>query len=287
MIWSNLWNYDQADAVWCEWALGNVEWFSNLEDTKPIFVRFHAQERKLTDYLSNSNWDKITSIGFVSPEYLQLMSEFFSESKDKLHFIPNARYLDGSMFLLRKPRKKKIGMVGMVPKSKRLDRAIQLLELLLEKDESYELHIAGKGPDDYPWLMKRPTEVEFYSNLEQKISYHLNSGSLVFHGFLDNIQEFYKGVDCVISVSDDESFHLTLIDGPQFGAGAYTLNWQGSEKIYPKSMICESVEEMSSSIFARHQESSMFDFSRQQNNFFMQKYQLEKVALSILSSFNN
>ena len=53
-------------------------------------------------------------------------------------------------------------MVGMVPKSKRLDRAIQLLELLLEKDEFYELHIAGKGPDDYPWLMKRQ-RIEFYS----------------------------------------------------------------------------------------------------------------------------
>ena len=135
--------------------------------------------------------------------------------------------------------------------------------------------------------MKRPTEVEFYSNLEEKISHHLDNGSLVFHGFLDNIQEFYKGVDCVISVSDDESFHLTLIDGPQFGAAAYTLNWLGSEKIYPREMICESVEEMSSSIFTRHQESSMFNFSRHQNNFFMQKYQLEKVALLILSSFNN
>ena len=104
---------------------------------------------------------------------------------------------------------------------------------------------------------------------------------------MDNIQEFYKGVDCVISVSDDESFHLTLIDGPQFGAGAYTLNWQGAEKIYPKSMICESVEEMSSNIFTRHQQSSMFDFSRQQNSFFMERYQLEKVALSILSTFKS
>ena len=36
--------YNQADAVWCEWALGNVEWYSNLEGNKPIFVRFHARE---------------------------------------------------------------------------------------------------------------------------------------------------------------------------------------------------------------------------------------------------
>ena len=279
--------YDQADAVWCEWALGNVEWFSNLEGTKPIFVRFHAQERKLTDYLSNSNWDKIANIGFVSPEYLQLMSEFFSESKDKLHFIPNARYLDGTYVPSGKPRNKKIGMVGMVPKSKRLDRAIELLELLLEKDESYELHIAGKGPDDYPWLMKRQKEIEFYSSLEEKIDQYLKEGKIVFHGFVDDMKSFYSGVDSVISVSDDESFHLTLIDGPQFGCAAFTLNWDGAEKIYPQNMIFSSVEQMAESIYEHQSESKLFEYSREQNATFSQMYGKEKVALSILHSILN
>ena len=108
----------------------------------------------------------------------------------------------------------------MVPKSKRLDRAIEVLELLLEKDESYELHIAGKGPDAYPWLMQRQKEVEFYSSLEEKINKYLKEGKLVFHGFVDDMKSFYSGVDSVISVCDDESFHLTLIDGPQFGCAA-------------------------------------------------------------------
>ena len=40
---------DEADAVWCEWALGNVEVPNNLKQKKPLFVRYHLQEREL-DY---------------------------------------------------------------------------------------------------------------------------------------------------------------------------------------------------------------------------------------------
>ena len=48
-----------------------------------------------------------------------------------------------------------IGFVGMVPKRKRLDLAIDLLEYLQKIDPRYQLKIVGKHPDEYGLAPKK------------------------------------------------------------------------------------------------------------------------------------
>ena len=92
----------------------------------------------------------------------------------------------------------------------------------------------------------------------------------------------------MISVSDDESFHLTLIDGPQFGCAAFTLNWDGAEKIYPQNMIFSSVEKMAESIYEHQSRIQIVRiFKRATKQLLFTNVWKEKVALSILHSFLN
>ncbi|MGX9900573.1 glycosyltransferase [Arthrobacter sp. SA17] len=49
--------------------------------------------------------------------------------------------------------------------------------------------------------------------------------------------EWYRKIGVVISVSDFESFHLTLPDGAASGAVPASLAWPGADQIYPTTWL--------------------------------------------------
>ncbi|MCK7575318.1 MAG: hypothetical protein MZV65_05155 [Chromatiales bacterium] len=60
----------------------------------------------------------------------------------------------------RKPTSGKVlGLVGIVPQSKRLDLALNILKELRKDDRDYILRIKGKRPEDFPWMANRPEEM--------------------------------------------------------------------------------------------------------------------------------
>ena len=59
-------------------------------------------------------------------------------------------------------RKFTIGIVGIVPMMKRIDKALDLLEKLREQDDRYVLRIKGKLPKDFPWMRNRQDELSYY-----------------------------------------------------------------------------------------------------------------------------
>ncbi len=54
--------------------------------------------------------------------------------------------------------------------------------------------------------------------------------------------EWYRSIGVALSVSDFESFHLTIADGAASGALPALLAWDGAEYIYPKDWISPSVD---------------------------------------------
>jgi hypothetical protein len=43
--------------------------------------------------------------------------------------------------------------VGIVPWGKRLDRAVDILDKLWNKDNRYKLRVKGKRPEELPWML--------------------------------------------------------------------------------------------------------------------------------------
>ena len=102
------------------------------------------------EYLNSARQENITHVSFVCDYYRKHSFDIGQLSRNvPSSVIPN--------LLQRKDTSKKrndnfsIGFVGMVPKRKRLDLVIDLLEDLQKKDPRYQLKIVGKHPDEYAW----------------------------------------------------------------------------------------------------------------------------------------
>lgn len=240
----------QADVIFCEWGLGNAVWYSqNKEERQRLVVRVHLQElfRPFLSQIVDENVDWFIFVG-----------ELIRQAAITSHGIPAEKsvvisnYVDAAGLKSEKSAgaKYNIGLVGIVPQRKRLDLAIDLMEKLLPADSRYKLYIKGKTYEDYPWMLNRPDEISYFREQEARID-RLNKqypGAVVFDGFDRDMAAWYKKIGVVISVSDFESFHFTLPDGAASGALPVSLNWAGSDLIYPQSWLVASVEDMAKRI---------------------------------------
>lgn len=236
----------QADIIFCEWCLGNLKWYShNKLPNQRLIARFHAQEARVP-YMSEANWDTIDHIGFVSEHIRRQALEVFEGFPiEKTSVIPN--YLDVTKFT---PKKKTgeahytLGIIGVAPKSKRLDRAIDLLESLLEDDNRYCLRVKGKNPLDYNWLLKREDELAYY----QQVFHRINSNPKLRHKVIfdpagDDVNEWFTMVGFILSPSDFESFHMAIGEGMLTGTTPIIWDWEGAAEIWGDKYVINSISQ--------------------------------------------
>lgn len=229
----------KADIVFCEWGLGNAVWYSQHVKAKQGFVvRVHAQELGLP-YLWKVKLGKQSKLIFVGELSRQTAVHGYSIPLDHTIVIPNI-VMTSDLFRTKKAdASHRLGFVGVVPQSKRLDRALDVIESLLEHDPAYQLSIAGKMPWSYTWMQNRTEEMGFYYEQLARAD-EINGkhpGSVSFEGNIDDMAEWYTSIGHVLSVSDHESFHLTVADGAASAASPHILWWPGSDLIYPRDWI--------------------------------------------------
>lgn len=237
----------QADVIFCEWCLGNLKWYSHHKlPHQRLVARFHAQEARVP-YMGEANWNAIDHIGFVSEHIRkQALDTFEGFPIEKTSLIPN--YLDVTKFT---PKKKTgearytLGMIGVAPKSKRLDRAIDLLEALLENDSRYRLRVKGKNPLDYNWLLQREDELVYYQQVFKRINSNPKLRyKVIFDPPGDDVNEWFTMVGFILSPSDFESFHMAIGEGILTGAVPIIWDWEGAADIWGKDFVYNNKEEM-------------------------------------------
>ncbi|WP_374765297.1 glycosyltransferase family protein [Yunchengibacter salinarum] len=230
---------EQADVIFCEWCLGNLKWYShNKQPHQRLVARFHLQERELP-YVAEANWDNIDHISYVS-EFIRREGQKASGFPfEKTSVIPNL--LDESKFTLKKKTgdaRYTLGIIGAAPARKRLDRAIDLLEALLEEDDRYCLRVKGKHPLDYDWLLKREDELAYY----RKVFERINSNPRLQHKVIfdppgDDVNDWFTMVGFILSPSDFESFHMAIGEGMLTGARPIIWDWDGAAEIWGEKYI--------------------------------------------------
>lgn len=226
---------EQADVIFCEWCLGNLKWYShNKKPHQRLVARFHAQEVR-APYIGDANWANVEHISFVSEHTRRQALEIFNGFPiNKTSVISN--YLDESKFT---PKKKTgdarftLGMIGVAPRSKRLDRAVDLLDALLKEDERYCLRVKGKNPLDYGWLLNRKDELAYYLNIFERINSNPRLRyKVIFDPPGDDVNEWFTMVGFILSPSDFESFHMAIGEGALTGAVPVIWNWDGAAEIW-------------------------------------------------------
>lgn len=241
---------EQADVIFCEWCLGNLKWYSHHKRPhQRLVARFHLQERELP-YVAEANWDNIDHISYVSEFIRREGQKAFGFPFEKTSVIPNL--LDESKFT---PKKKTgdarytLGIIGVAPARKRLDRALDLLEALLEEDDRYCLRVKGKHPLDYGWLLKREDELTYYRNVFERI----NSNPKLRHKVIfdppgDDVNDWFTMVGFILSPSDFESFHMAIGEGMLTGAIPIIWDWDGAAEIWGERFVIKKLSEAFSAV---------------------------------------
>lgn len=241
-----------ADVIIAEWGLGNAVWYSrHIEPHQRLIVRVHSQEL-FRPYLSQINHGLVDSYVFVGELIRQAAIRSHGVPWQKTLVVPNGVETEKLDLPKDDDAKHALGLVGIIPQSKRFDLALDLLEELMKRNTTYTLRVKGKMPSDYPWMQNRPEELEYYER-QLKRAEDINAkspGTVIFDGFGNDMPEWFRKVGIALSTSDFESFHFTVPDGVASGARPVALNWPGADLIYPEGWLGGSVEQLANSITA-------------------------------------
>lgn len=229
----------QADTVFCEWTLGNAIWYGkHKREGQKLVGRLHAQEVR-SPLFDKVPFEAFNTVIFVGPHMLRNAQKRNPVLKKNGVVIYNGVDIDAMQAVLRKPTNGKVlGLVGMVPQSKRLDRALDILKELRKEDDGYTLRVKGKRPEDYPWMANRPEEMAWYETQYRRLEEDpLLKGAVIFDPHGSDMPEWYAGIDVILSVSDHESFHLAIAEGAAAGCTPVSLPWEGAGEIYPQEWV--------------------------------------------------
>jgi glycosyltransferase involved in cell wall biosynthesis len=235
-----------ADVIICEWCGPNAVWYSNNKlSRQKLIVRLHMFELR-GPWLKNISAEHIDSLICVSQLYVDRTLAQTGWSKTNIQVIPNAVDIDD----LARPKETdhnfRLGLVGIVPMRKRLDRAIDLLEQLLQEDDRYTLHVRGRMPWEYAYEWNKPLQREAYLEIFERIGRSdALRDAVVFEPFGPDMASWMRKIGYILSPSSDESFHLAPAEG--MASGAIPVFWErpGVNEIFSNRWTHTNTEDAS------------------------------------------
>jgi PEP-CTERM/exosortase A-associated glycosyltransferase len=268
----------RADIIFCEWALGNAVWYSKHKlPFQKMFVRFHRQEIE-TDFPGQIDYNAIDAMTFIVPHVQRKSIEKYQlhKYKNKCIYIPN--YVDTKE--LDRPKSNdarfNLGIVGIVPKMKRFDRALDILEALRKKDKRYRLFVKGKLAKEYPWMLNRPDEMVYYEELEKRIDKSpLLKGAVYYDGFGKDMGTWFSKIGYILSTSDYEGSHLSVAEAMASGSTPLIIKWDGADEIYPPKYCFSTTKDAVKFVLKETDES--FTKHIEENKEFVKEFDIENI----------
>lgn len=226
-----------ADIIFCEWAMGNAVYYSHHKRPGQLLVvRLHLQEvqaRDKIDFIYKIDWSQTDRLVLITQSVHDWMLAEFPVLRGRACLIYNPIDAAGALALPKTPGSEyRLGFVGVVPQRKRLDLAVEILEELLRRDSRYTLHVKGRRPEEYSWMLSRKDEMAWYDALYARID-KLPAGSVVFEPHGDDMAPWYAGMGFILSTSDFEGSHQAVAEGMAAGCIPVIRNWEGADRIYP------------------------------------------------------
>jgi len=240
-----------ADVVVCEWCGPNAVWYSrHKRRSARLLVRLHRFEL-YSPYPAQVKIGSVDAVICVSDYYTRLTREKTGWPAARIVTVPNALdvpqfdrpKLDGARFHL--------GMTSMVPRRKRLDLALDVLEELRRDDDRYQLFVKSGMPWELWWVWQHQEERSHYFDAFRRVQRSpLLRDAVVFDDGGPDVPAWLRRIGFILSVSDDESFHMAPAEGMASRAVPAIRHWPGAETIYDTRWIGENPAEMAASIAA-------------------------------------
>ncbi len=273
---------DWADVLFCEWALGNVNYVQKRKKKhQKLIVRAHRFEMN-TNHHKLYDYNTIDAIFTVSPFVYEEFCRKTTFKRDTLYLVYNA--IDTHKFAQKKTADAyyNLAFVGMVPQLKRLDRALDIFESIYEKDQRYKLYIKGHKPEDYGWVWNNKEQQQFYQKCYDRIATQPFGEHVIFEGWGD-VSEFYTKIGFVLSISDYESFHLAPLEGAASRAIPLVLNTRsGIRPLFLEETIFDSIEEITEFVVDQKYDTNLLKKIQQH----VQKYDVHIIAKEFVNYFD-
>lgn len=295
--WSRLNQHDEnrslklakwADVVICEWAGPNAVYYSrHLSAQQKLLVRFHGFEIR-GDWLNDIDIDNVQAVIFVSDFYRKQVLRRTGWPEHKSTVVYNA--IDVLDLKRPKPDNARfhIGMAGYVPMLKRPDRAIDILRLLLDKDDRFYLHFKGREPWLYPWEWQKPAQQESYKSIFERLRQDTElSQHVIFEPFGPDMGNWFRRIGWMLSPSTRETFHLAPVEAMASGAIPVVWNREGANEIFGDDYVhidsAEASRYILSNLDKQNYDALAIDVQRRSGKYDLMRVREQWSALLTLS----
>lgn len=240
-----------SDVVITEFLNEQAVWYSNnLPRGKRLIVHMHGFEL-YGSFANRINLDGVDQVVVPSEGYKQKVIEYRGWPESKLRVIHNSGSLDDLVRPKDPDARFTLGIVGWVPALKRIDRALDVLETLIEHDERYALEVRGAPPWDYTWEWNTPAHRDTYVEVLHRL--HTNpklAEHVTFSPFGPDVGNWLRGIGWILSPSFRESFHLAPVEGMLSGAIPLVWTREGAEGIFGSQWVLENTDRVVERVLA-------------------------------------
>ena len=245
---------DWADTIFVEWGHRAMTWISMLPNVRArVVARLHSYEA-LTQFPLITDWSGIDDLVFVSGHIRALVEHAIPEvrSGPRIHTIGNRNVLDSYDLPKRVAASRTLGLIGWGQVVKDAQWALDVLEELRRDDPAWRLRLVGHGFADDSKLTE--AAARYKARLEERIE--ALGDAVIRPGFTNDVPHAMRRIGVILSTSQREGTHESLIQGAASGALPVVRNWPvvarwgGAHTMYPDSWIVETPQEAADRIRA-------------------------------------
>ena len=226
---------ESVDTVLCEWCCENAVWHSqNKRDGTRLIIRLHRFEA-FRDFPERVNWDAVDALIVVSDHFRDLMVAQFGVDPAIIHVLP--QYIDWDA--LKRPKLAQArftcGLVGINPfDHKRFDRAIDFFAALHRADPLFTLAVRSVMPWEIDWVWNNREEdrTRFEAVFERIFSDPDLAAAVRFDLPGSDMEEWYRSVGTILSSSDTEGCHTSVLEGMAAGCYPVVHDWAGAQSLF-------------------------------------------------------
>ncbi|MDJ0792117.1 MAG: glycosyltransferase [Acidimicrobiia bacterium] len=233
----------QSDVVVAEFFGPYVESLARLTGGRtPLVVRLHRFElhRGYADEIDPASIQRVVC---VNRHYARAFAERTSWPADLVEVIPNAIDIDRFDRPKLPNSDSTVGLLGVASRRKRLDLALDTIDAVRIDHPDVVLSVKSHRPAELKWVMDDPAERAYFDGIEHRLAQGIAEGAVTWIPHGPDVETWLMGIGYVLSVSDDESFHMAPAEGMASGAIPVVRNWPGADTVYdPRWLFTEPSE---------------------------------------------
>ncbi len=223
-----------VDVAWLEWGSATAVAMSRLTSDIPTICRIHRYE-VYSPFPREIQWRHIECAVFISEYIKECYVDLHGELPGtRMEVVPNAIPVGDYPFDESRGRNFNIGFLGRLHYVKNPLMLVQILKRVLEKDDRYQLHIAGAVQQ------MEISQYLVYQAEQMGISDHIH-----FYGHLDksDVRSLLAQCSTLLSTSVIEGHPLGIMEGMASGCKPVIHDFPGARALFDGEFLFNTIDE--------------------------------------------